>query len=137
MNSKLKMMSMDRRVLLSAIWVFVLFNMIYADIIGQLAPGWLEKIDTYSQILDWRVLLSFSVLLEVPIGMTLLSRILNYKANRLLHAFAVPITILFVVLGGNTHPHYLFFTSIECLAMAATAWLAWQPWTSSELSHSS
>jgi hypothetical protein len=136
MNSKLNIMSMDRRVLLSAIWVFVLFNMIYADIIGQLAPGWLEKIDTYSQVLDWRVLLSFSVLLEIPIGMTLISRILNYKANRLLHTLAVPITILFVVLGGNTHPHYLFFASIECLAMALAAWLAWQTWSSPEHSHS-
>lgn len=128
MTSKLKIMNMDRRQLLSIIWIFVMFNMIYADIIGQLVPGWLDKVDTYSQMFEWWVLVIFSVLLEIPIGMTLLSRILSYKANRLVHTIAVPITILFVFLGGSLSPHYIFFASIECIAMSLTLWLSWKKW---------
>lgn len=132
MNLNKKIINMDRRVLLSAIWVFVLFNMIYADIIGMLVPGWLELVDTYSKIFTGTTLVSFSILLEIPIAMTLLSRVLNYKANRLAHAIAVPTTILFVILGGSAHPHYIFFATIEVVAMSLTVWLAWKKWPTPE-----
>ncbi len=80
MNSN-KRINVDKRVLLSAIWIFVLFNMIYADVITMLTPGWLERIDTYSKMFDWRILVGFSVLLEIPIAMTLLSRVLQRVAH--------------------------------------------------------
>ena len=137
MNSK-KIINMDRRVLLAAIWIFVLFNMIYADIITMLTPGWLEQVDAYSKIFTWRTLLIFSILLEIPIAMTLLSRILNYKANRWTHTIAVPITILFVLFGGgevgDIHPYYAFFATIEIVAMSLTVWLVWKKWPTLELS---
>jgi hypothetical protein len=116
----------DKRNLLSGIWIFVMFNMIYADIIGQLVPGWLDKIEEYSQTFTGGTLLLFSVLLEIPIAMTLLSRILNSNAIRWAHAVAVPITIVFVVGGGNFNPHYLFFGSIEVAAMLVALRLAWR-----------
>lgn len=117
----------DRETLLSAIWIFILFNMIYADIIGMLVPGYSELLDSYSKLFTWRTLLLFSVLLEIPIVMTLLSQVLNHKAIRWVHTVAVPITILFVILGGNTHPHYLFFATIEVAMMSLTLWLVWRP----------
>ena len=138
MNSNKKIIDMDRRVLLSAIWIFILFNMIYADIIGMLVPGYLELLDTYSKIFTWRTLVLFSILLEIPIAMTLLSRVLNYKANRWAHTIAVPITILFVMFGGSDGsippPSYLFFATIEVMAMSLTVWLAWKKWPNPELS---
>lgn len=117
---------LDKRTLLSALWLFVLFNMIYADIITMLTPGWLERVAAYSKLFDWRVLLSFAVLLEIPIAMTLLPHVLSDKANRWAHSVAVPVTVLFVALGGSTHPHYLFFVGVEIVAMSFTLWLAWQ-----------
>lgn len=132
MNSNKKLINMDRSVLLSAIWIFVLFNMIYADIITMLTPGWLERVDTYSKTFTGTTLVAFSILLEVPIAMTLLSRILNDKAIRWVHTIAVPITILFVVLGGSTHPHYIFFATIEVVAMSLTVWLAWKEWPTAQ-----
>lgn len=128
MNSNQKIIGMDRRVLLSALWIFVLFNMIYADIITMLTPGWLERVDAYSRRFDWKILVSFSILLEIPIAMTLLSRVLHPKANRWAHAIAVPITTLFVIAGGSLHPHYLFFATIEVVTMWAAVWLAWLKW---------
>ena len=124
----------ERNDLLSIIWIFVLFNMIYADIIGMLVPGYLELLDGYSKLFTWRTLLLFSLLLEIPIAMTLLSQVLNDRANRWAHTVAVPVTILFVIWGGNAHPHYLFFATIESVAMLFTLWLAWRKWPTPEFS---
>lgn len=127
MNSSNKTITVDGRTLLSTLWVFILFNMLYADIITMLTPGWLERVNTYSKLFDWRVLLGFSALLEIPIAMIFLSRVLSDKANRWAHSIAAPITILFVVLGGSTHPHYLFFASLEVVAMLLAVWFVWKP----------
>ncbi|MEM7802114.1 MAG: hypothetical protein AAF633_23175, partial [Chloroflexota bacterium] len=62
-----------------------------------------------------------------PIAMVLLSRILGEKGSRWAHAVAVPLTILFVVGGGSLTPHYIFFASIEILAMLAALYVTWTP----------
>lgn len=126
MNSNTTIFGIDKRALLSTIWIFVIFNMIYADIISQLAPGWLDRIDEYSRTFDWKALLAFSILLEIPIAMTLLSRILNDKANRRAHTVAVPITIIYVIGGGSIDPHYIFFGGVEVAAMLLALWIAWK-----------
>lgn len=118
---------LSRHILLSTCWVFVLINMIYADIMGMLKPGYLDMLDTVSQELSPGMVLTFSLLLEVPIIMILLSRILDRRLNRLANFIAIPISILFVVYGGLTDPpvSYLFFGGIEIIAMLAIGWSAW------------
>lgn len=54
-------------------------------------------------------LLLAAVFLEIPIAMVVLSRLLNYRLNRWANLIAGAITILFVVGGGSTAPHYIFF----------------------------
>ena len=127
-------LNIDHKVLLSIIWVFVLMNMIYADIIGMLRPGYLELLDSVSQELTPGAVLTFSVLLEIPIAMILLSRILNRQANRVSHFIAVPVSIVYVIYGGLTNPpiSYLFFASIEIIAMIIVFWIAYQ-WRSPRL----
>lgn len=117
----------DRKVLLSTGWTFVLFNMVYADIIGMLRPGYIDLLDQMSRQLSPGSVLTFSVLMEVPIGMVLLSRVLERKANRWANLVAVPISILYVVFGGWTNPpaSYLFFGSVEILTMLGLGVLAW------------
>lgn len=106
---------------LSTLWVFVLINMIYADIIGMLRPGYLELLDNVSEQLTSGMVLTFSILIEIPILMMLLSRQLPRTANRIANFVAVPISILYVVYGGLENPpvSYLFFASIEIIAMLA------------------
>lgn len=118
MNS-VKDTAIDKRILLSTIWVFVLINMVYADIIGMLRPGYLELLDRVSKQLSSGQVLTFSILMEVPILMILLSRILLRKMNRTANFIAIPISIIYVIYGGLDNPpvSYLFFGTVEIGAM--------------------
>lgn len=133
----------DRKTRLSTLWIFVLFNMVYADILGTLRPGYLESLDRISQELSGEAVLFFAVLMEFAISMVLLSRVLTYKANRWTHFIAVPITILWVVvpalmpsLGEDTPLSYLFFASVEVTTMLIILWSVWT-WPKPANRHSS
>lgn len=116
----------DPRVVLSTLWIFVLINMIYADIIGMLRPGYIELLDLMSQQLDSGTVLTFSVLMEVPISLILLSRILPRKVNRIVNFVGIPISIIYIIFGGLDNPpvSYLFFASVEILAMLVILFVA-------------
>jgi len=122
----------DRRVVLSTLWLFVMFNMVFADIVGFMNPGALEGILTGSTGLDitQELLLVFSFLLEIPIAMIILSRVLKFNANRWANIVSAVITILFVIGGGSAYLSYLFFATIEVLCMLFIIWYAWT-WRSS------
>jgi hypothetical protein len=72
-----------QKILISTIWIFVLINMIYAEIVGMLRPGYIELLERMSNELTRGTVLTFSILLEVPIIMILLSRVLNRKSIHL------------------------------------------------------
>lgn len=117
----------DMKVKLSTLWIFVMFNMIFADIVGFMNPGALEDIITGNvgiQITQ-KLLLVFSILLEIPIAMILLSRILNYRANRWANIIAGLITIIFIIGGGDTYLSYIFFAGIEVVCILYIMWSAW------------
>ena len=129
MNSSLLLN--DRKIVLSTVWVFVLMNMIYADILGMLKPGYLEGLDQLSHELTSETVLIFSILMEVPIVMILLSRILKRRANRIVNIIGAPLSILWVVVPslitslGSTPWSYVFFASVECAAMLYIIWYAY------------
>lgn len=111
---------MDTKVKLSTLWIVVMFNMAFADILTFITPGVLKEMMTgYAGEMQITrgMLLLFAVLLEIPIAMIILSRVLNYKVNRLANIIAAVITILFVIGGGSTHLHYMFFATIEVVCM--------------------
>ncbi|MEQ9263394.1 MAG: DUF6326 family protein [Owenweeksia sp.] len=120
--------SIHPSILLSTLWVFVLMNMIYADIIGTLRPGYIEMLDQISKELDQLSVLMFSVLMEIPIVMILLSLVLNQKVNRIANLVAVPLSIIWVIYGGLTDPplSYLFFGSVEVAALLFIGWTAFK-----------
>jgi len=116
-----------RGVMLSTLWIFVVCNIIIADIVGFLNPGALETIMTGSTGFEvtQELILVFSVSLQVPIAMILLSRVLPRGVNRWASIAASVITILFVIGGGNTSLSYIFFATVETLAMLFIIWYAW------------
>ncbi|MDH3613442.1 MAG: DUF6326 family protein [Gammaproteobacteria bacterium] len=127
------MTDVERKTVLSTMWIFVLLNMIYADILGMLRPGYLELLDRMSQQLSGTAVLLFAVLMEVVIVMVPLSKILNRKANRLTHFAVVPLSILWVVvpslmpsLGDSTPLSYAFFATVEVGTMLAMLWFTWR-----------
>jgi len=118
---------------LSTLWIFVMFNMVMADIVGFMNPGSLEQMmsgDVGFQITQ-EIMLIFSIILEIPIAMILLSRVLKYKANRWANIIAGVITILFVIGGGSLELSYIFFATVEVVAMAFIIWYAWT-WSEQE-----
>jgi hypothetical protein len=129
MNSEKKTAGMDMKVKLSTLWVVVMFNMIFADILSFMLPDFLEILETgYAggvQITQ-EILLVFAILLEIPIAMIVLSRVLKYSVNRWANIIAAVITILFVIGGGSTSLHYIFFATIEVVCMSLIIWYAWK-----------
>ncbi|OYY74844.1 MAG: hypothetical protein B7Y40_02520 [Gammaproteobacteria bacterium 28-57-27] len=112
------------KVKLSTLWIFVLFNMVFADIVGFINPGALEEMIAMKP--SQGMLLLFSILLEIPIAMIILSRLLKYRANRLANIVAGSITIFWVIGGGNTSVSYIFFSALEVLGLLFIIWCAWQ-----------
>ncbi len=129
MNSNRKTVKMeDMKVKLSTLWIFVMFNMLFADILSFMNPGFLKELMTgYAgeiQITQG-LLLGFAILLEIPIAMIFLSRVLKYRVNRWANIIAGPITIAFVIGGGSAALHYIFFATIEVVCMSLIIWYAW------------
>ena len=129
MNRNKQTVEMDMKVKLSTLWIVVMFNMIFADILGFMLPDFLEILETgYAggvQITQG-ILLVFAIFLEIPIAMVLLSRVLQYRANRWANIIAGVITIAFVIGGGSTNLHYIFFATIEVVCMSLIVWYAWK-----------
>ena len=121
------------KVRLSTLWIFVVLNMAFADIVGFMNPGALQSIMSGSVgfKITQELLLAFAILLEIPIAMIFLSRVLKDRANRWANIVAAAITILFVVGpelidGGNTSLSYIFFATVEVVAMLFIIWYAWK-----------
>ena len=113
----------DMRVKLSTLWIFVLFNIVFADIVGFVGPGALEEI--MAMEISQGLLLVLSILLEIPIAMIVLSRLLDYSTNRWANIGAGVITILFVIGGGSMRLSYIFFATLEVACLALIIWYAW------------
>ncbi len=114
---------------LSTLWTFVLINMIFADIFSFMVPGALQQIA--SGVADGMhltpvFLLVAAVLTEIPMAMVLLSRLVDYRANRWANILGGLFTIVFVIGLGSATPHYIFIASVEVICSGWIVWLAWR-----------
>jgi hypothetical protein len=129
MNASNKLIQIqDRKITLSTLWVFVMFCVAYADIIGFIEPGTLENIINGNTgfVLTPLLILTFSLIQAIPIVMILLSRWLRRDANRWLNIAASILTLLYVLGGGNWESvSYPVFAALEGIAMLGIIWLAW------------
>ncbi len=129
MNTSIKTTKLDTKVLLSTLWIVIMINMAYADILGLFIPGALEEVAKTSISTGMTIpqlMLFGAVMLEIPIAMILLSRVLKYQVNRWINMAASVITIVYVVGMGSLTPHYLFIATIEVVCMLLIAWNAWR-----------
>ncbi|MGE5229088.1 MAG: DUF6326 family protein [Deltaproteobacteria bacterium] len=112
---------------LSTLWVVVMFNMVFADILTFIKPGALQELwagQAGVQITPG-VLLGFSLLLEIPIAMIFLSRVLKPGPSRWANTVAAAVTTAFVIGGGSLTAHYVFFAAVEVACMALIVWSVW------------
>ena len=128
----LKNNKMDKKVLLSTLWIFAIFNYLYCDIMGLMDVNLLKQYLTGNvngMEMDENLLLGAAILMEIPIAMVLLSRILNYGPNRWANIIAgiimtlVQIATLFAAVPTK---YYLFCSIIEIATTIVIVWLAWK-----------
>lgn len=123
----------DRKAILSTLWIFATLNYLYCDVLGLMDHELLKQIITgdlgFVQITQ-EFLLGASVLMEIPIAMVLLSRVLKYKANRIANLIAGSIMTIVqassLFLGSGPTMYYAFFSVIE---IATTSFIFWYAWT--------
>jgi hypothetical protein len=116
------------RARLSAAWVFVMLNMVFADILSFMSPGVLGQVLAGSaegiQITP-AFLLVAAVVAEVPIAMVLLSLLLPQRAARWANIGAAAVTMAYVWGMASAAPHYVFLAAAETLGCLAIAWWSW------------
>jgi hypothetical protein len=120
---------MDMKVKLSTLWIVVMINMAFADILSfmmEYSTGLTPAVQATQELM-----LVAAIMLEIPIAMIFLSRVLKYRANRWANIIAGVITIVFVIGGGSTYLHYIFFAMIEVVCMSLIIWYAWK-WSRKE-----
>jgi hypothetical protein len=129
MNASNKLIEIqDRKVTLSTLWVFVMFCIAYADIIGFIEPGTLKNIidGNVGFELTPAIILVFSLLQAIPIAMIVITRLFRRDVNRWLNIVASVLTLLYVLGGGNWESvSYPVFAALEVIAMLGIIWLAW------------
>jgi len=139
MKSNQKVADMaSMKVKFSTLWIFAMFNYLYADVIGLMNAEHLQAFLTgyvgSMQITDG-FLLGAAILMETAIAMVLLSRMLSYRANRwanivvgTLHTASV---LASMTVGAGPALYYMFFGTIEIICTAYIVWSAWK-WPNTE-----
>jgi len=122
----------DMRVRLSTLWLFAVLNYVYCDVVTLMNPAYVNGLVAGSAggiPVTPGFLLAAGVLVEIPIAMVLLSRVLRYRASRLTNIIAgavmtaVQAASLFLSTPGL---YYVFFSIIEISATLAIVWYAWK-----------
>jgi len=114
---------------LFTLWIFVTVNYIFCDIFSlfysenlkQIMSGAMGGMDITETFL-----FAFSVIMELPMLMIVLSRLLPYKFNRLAN-IAVGIFMTLIQtwsLFGDNMLHYVFFSIIEMATTIIIVWIA-------------
>lgn len=119
---------LDTPVLLSTLWIVVMINMAYADILSLYIPGAAEEVAKTAASTGTpipQLMLGGAIMMEIAIVMIILSRLLPYGVNRWVNILASIITIAFVVGGGVSYPHYIFIAAVEVICLLLIIWQAW------------
>jgi hypothetical protein len=139
MDSNKNTNTWDRNVILSTLWIFVVLNYLYCDVVGLMDPELLKQYlaGTISGMhITQGFLLGAGILMEIPIAMVLASKLLKYNANRWANIIAgsimtvVQCSTLFV--GSSPTMYYICFSIIEIICTAIIVWYAWK-WPKPEI----
>jgi hypothetical protein len=131
MIKKIKSKTMqNKKDLLSTIWIFVTLNYLYCDLIGLMDASLLRQYLTGNVgglLIDENFLLYAGILMEIPIAMVLLSKVLHKRINCWANMIAgglktlVMIATLFM---GTVTSYYTFFACIEITSTLFIVWYA-------------
>jgi hypothetical protein len=116
---------------LSTLWIFATLNYIYCDVLGLMDPGLLRGFlagNVGGMDVSQGFLLAAGALVEIPMAMVLVSRLVRGPANRWANIVAGSVMTVVQVASlfkGTPAPYYVLFSVIEIATTAAIVWLAW------------
>ena len=131
MNTTLNSTAIERRVLLSTLWLFAALNYLYCDVISLMDSRLLKQYLTGTvNGLGFTpgVLLGAAILVEIPIAMVLLARVLPQKVNRWANVLAGLLMTLVQaasLFAGSPALYYVFCSVLEIAATVLIVGLAW------------
>ena len=117
---------------LSLLWIFATVNYLYCDVLALMNPDLLRSYVAGSVngiAITQGFLLAAGVLVEIPMAMIVLARLLPERSNRWANVAAgVVMTVvqLASLFAGKPALYYLFFSVVEIPTTAAIVWLAWR-----------
>ncbi len=113
----------DRRGVLSALWIFVLLNMLFRDIHEFARPGAIEEF----MALDVAegILLASGVVLTVFIAMIVLNRVLSVTSARWTNLVVSAVAIAAMVANPPGDLDDIWFFAVEIVALLVIIGLAW------------
>jgi len=127
----------DMRVALPALWIFMVLNYLYCDVLSLFDPAVLRDVvaghaSGGTVQITPEFLLASAVLMEIPMAMILLTRVLQHTLSRWTNVAAAAFMILVQIASlfvGTPASYYVFFTVIEVGTLVLIAALALR-WTS-------
>lgn len=125
---------MSTKIKLSTLWILVLLNMLFADILSifvELVDG--NTLDILGEVKTTMAIAA--VVINIPLLMIYFSRSLSIKTSRILNIVTGFITLLFVIGGGSLMPHYIICAGIEVVVLLIIISTAWK-WGSNEKAES-
>lgn len=118
-------MKLEKRILLSLLWISVMLNMIFADIFSiilELAHG--NAMDIPLDVNT--MMLIAGVITNIPIIMIVLSYLLTGKANKMANTIAGILTIVYIAGLGSATPHYILIAGIETIMLISIITISWR-----------
>ncbi len=116
----------DRKVVLSSLWIFAMFNYLYADVFTAIFSA--QEMTKIAGGMSEGVVLGWAVFMEIAIAMVVLSRVLRRGPNRWANIVAGILntaSVAWSLLGGGTRAFYAFFATVEIACTLFIIWYAW------------
>ena len=127
-----KWTDLPMNVKLSTLWITASLSYLYCDIISLMDPELLKQYlagNVNGLAFTPGFLLGAAILISIPILMVLLSRVLNYRANRWANitaaAFMTGVQTLTLFIGWPA-PYYLYLSIIEITCTVLIVGYAWK-----------
>jgi len=119
-----------KRVVLSTLWLFATLNYLYCDVVTLMDPTLLKQFlagNIGGIEVSQAFLLAAGALVEIPIAMVFLARVLPDRFNpwaNILAGVVMTLVQALSVVGRLGDGYYLFFSAVEILATASVVFYA-------------
>jgi hypothetical protein len=121
--------TINTRTKLSALWLFILLNIIFRDIHQMTLKSHLEMLLTgyYNGVkITEAIMLMGAFVVQIPISMFLCSLLLTRKTNRVANMISGLLMPVIILSSPPTDMDDFFHLAVELLAITVIVWTAWK-----------